>query len=57
MEVFASSPSADAMERLRRVDEIGKLVLSYEASSEWLVYAGFSMFFVFLMFFVVFYRL
>ncbi|CAK9073377.1 unnamed protein product [Durusdinium trenchii] len=31
LEVFASSPSAGAEERLRRLDKIGKLVLSHEA--------------------------
>lgn len=33
LEVFASSPSAGAEERLRRLDKIGKLVLSHEASA------------------------
>eukprot|EP00435_Cladocopium_sp_Y103_P005798 s987_g1.t2 len=31
LEVFASSPSSGALERLSAVDQINKLVLSYEA--------------------------
>jgi hypothetical protein len=33
LEVFASSPSSGALERLSAVDRINKLVLSYEARS------------------------
>eukprot|EP00435_Cladocopium_sp_Y103_P001302 s987_g1.t1 len=35
LEVFASSPSSGALERLSAVDQINKLVLSYEARNTW----------------------
>jgi len=47
LEVFASSPSSGALERLSAVDRINKLVLSYEARSlprgdyGWLIHGWF----------------